>query len=199
MLLSEPARETLLRLIRLGLDHGIERLTQISGASWQVSDLSVCQGTLEETPQPSPAGAADYYGAYFTIAGGVFLVAMPEASAAAVAQSFFRRFSRKSADAWKGKENDAVGEIANMVVNPVANILGDNALMTIFLSSPQVVRGGWQELDDKAFEKLVLREDKAVLRADIGMDSQELSSSCRIVIIFNSAFAGHLAQALENA
>jgi len=78
----------------------------------------------------------------------------------------------------------------------VINVLGDAALMIIFLSAPQLQRGRRGELDDRAFEKLVLRDDKAVVRADILLESRELSSSCSIAILFNSALAGQFSETL---
>ena len=197
MNISEPVRDRLLRLVRMGLDSGVARLAQISGAVWQVGEVSIREGGADELRPERAEGEPAHFGAIFQMPGGVFLVSFPEASAGAVTQAFFRGFSKKT-DTWKDKQSDAVAEISNMVVNPVANVLGDAALMIIFLSSPQVERGGWAELGDKAFERLVLREDRAVVRTDVALESPDLASSCRITILFNSALAGHFSEALAD-
>jgi chemotaxis protein CheY-P-specific phosphatase CheC len=195
MKLSEPVRDALQRLIRMGLDSGLARLAHLTGAPWEAVGVSVRAGSADELRQRSPAPDQGHCGAFFSMPGGVFVVSFPDASVAAVTQAFFRGFSKK-AEAWKGKEPDAVAEISNMVVNPVANVLGDTALMTIFLSSPQVERGDWGELDAKAFAGLALGEDKDVLRADVRLESGPLSSSCAMVILLNSALAGRFCEAL---
>jgi hypothetical protein len=129
--------------------------------------------------------------------GGVFLVVFPQASGLAVVQAFFSGFSRNP-QAMQGKECDAVAEISNMVVNPVVNALGDTCGMLIFLSAPLLMEGGREALVDLAFEKLVVREDRTVLRTDISLDSPESGSRCEIVALFNSAFTGHLLPALRS-
>ena len=194
MILSDTVQQQLQRLLRTGMDSGLARLTQISGAPWQVSELSLRQGPARELRLP-PAKSPQYCGALFTMPGGVFLVAFPEESSAAVARAFFKGFSKKP-DAWKGKEPDAVAEIANMVVNPVVNLLGDAALMIIFLSSPEVWQGDLSMLDETAFGKLLLREDGQAVRADVRIASPELSASGCVAMLLNSALADHLAEAL---
>ncbi|MCX5795187.1 MAG: hypothetical protein NTY77_06830 [Elusimicrobia bacterium] len=195
MILSETVQQHLRRLLRTGMDSALARLTQISGAPWQVSESSLRQGPAEGLRRPQAAGP-QHCGALFTLPGGVFLVAFPDASAEAVARAFFKGFSKKP-DSWKGKEPDAVAEISNMVVNPVINSLGDAALMIIFLSSPEVWQGDLSMLDETAFGKLLLREDGQAVRADIQIASAELGASGVITMLLNSALAGHLAEALD--
>lgn len=194
MRLSDPVQQRLQRLLRTGMDTGLARLTQISGAPWTVDALTLRQGRAGEL-RLTPAGGAPHCAALFTMPGGVFLVSFPEASAAAVARAFFKGFSKKP-DAWKGKEPDAVAEIANMVVNPAVNLLGDAALMIIFLSSPEVWQGEPGMLDETAFGRLLLREDGLALRADIAVSSPELPASGSVTMLLNSALAEHLAEAL---
>ncbi|MBI5241835.1 MAG: hypothetical protein HY926_15285 [Elusimicrobia bacterium] len=194
MNLPDSVQQQLQRLLRTGMDTGLARLTQISGAPWQVSGLSLSHGPAQDLRRPA-AGGPQHCAALFTMPGGVFLVAFPEESAAAVARAFFKGFSKKP-DAWKGKEPDAVAEIANMVVNPAVNLLGDAALMIIFLSSPEVWRGDMSMLDETAFGKLLLREDGAAVRAEIGIVSPELPASGTVIMLMNSALAEHLAEAL---
>jgi hypothetical protein len=194
MILSGTAQQHLWRLMRAGMDSGLARLTQIAGAPWQAGELSIRQGPAEGLHLP-PAAGPQHCGALFTIAGGVFLAAFPEASAAAVAQAFFKGFSNKP-DAWRGKEPEAVAEIANMVVNPLINLLGDATLMTIFLSAPEIWQGNLSRLDATAFGKLLLREDGQAARADIQIASAELRARGAITMLLNSALAGRLAEAL---
>jgi|GEM_PF-3880957 len=194
MILSDTVQQHLRRLMRTGMDSGLARLTQISGAPWQVGEFSLRQGPAEGLRLP-PAAGRHHCGALFTLPGGVFLVTFPEPSATAVVQAFFKGFSKKP-DAWKGMGPDAVAEISNMVVNPVINLLGDAALMIIFLSSPEVWQGDLNMLDEMAFGKLLLREDGLAVRADIQVASEELSASGSISMLLNSALASHLAEAL---
>ena len=58
--------------------------------------------------------------------------------------------------------------------------------------------GFLDELDAKAFDRLMPREDPAVVRVDVHLRSEELSSACRVVLLFNSKLAGLLAEALGN-
>jgi len=195
MMLSEPVRRHLLRLIRMGLDAGVGRLAQLSGAVWEVSEINLREGKADELRQAKPAQDPGHCGAFFQMPGGVFLLAFPDASVTAVAKAFVKGFSRKG-DGWAGKDADVMAEVSNMVVNPVVNVLGDAALMIVFLSSPQVQRAGGAQLDAMAFDRLVLREDKGVLHADIRLRSEGLSSQCRLLMIFNSALAEILAECL---
>ncbi len=194
MILSGTVQQHLQRLMRTGMDSGLARLTQISGAPWQAGEFSLRQGPANEMRRPPKAGA-QHCGAIFTLPGGVFLVTFPEASAATVAQAFFKGFSKKPG-AWTGMEPDAVAEIANMVVNPVINLLSDAALMIIFLSSPEVWQGDLTTLDEMAFGKLLLREDGQAVRADIQIVSADLGACGAISMLLNSALASHLAEAL---
>jgi hypothetical protein len=193
MNLPAPVQQQLQRLMRTGMDAGLARLTQISGAPWQVDGLTLRQGPARDL-RLAPAAAPPHCAALFTMPGGVFLVSFPEESAAAVARAFFKGFSKKP-DAWKGKEPDAVAEIANMVVNPAVNLLGDAALMIIFLSSPEVWQGDVGMLDETAFGKLLLREDGLAVRADISVSSPQLPASGTVTMLMNSALAEHLAEA----
>jgi hypothetical protein len=194
MTLSDTVLKHLQRLMRTGLDSGLARLTQISGTPWQVGELSIRQGPAAGLRLP-PTGGPLHCGALFTMPGGVFLMSFPEDSAATVTKAFFKGFSKKP-DAWRGKEPDAVAEIANIVVNPVINILGDAALMIIFLSSPEVWQGDLGMLDETAFGKLLLLEDGQAARVDIRIASAESGAGGAIIMLFNSALAGHLAEAL---
>jgi hypothetical protein len=194
MMLSDTVQGHLQRLMRSGMDSGLARLTQISGAAWQVGELDIRQGPAAGLRLP-PAGGPQHCGALFTMPGGVFLVSFPEDSAATVSKAFFKGFSKKP-DAWKGKEPDAVAEIANMVVNPVINLLGDAALMIIFLSTPEVWQGDLNMLDETSFGRLLLLEDGQAARVDIRISSAELSASGAIIMLLNSALASHLAEAL---
>jgi hypothetical protein len=194
MSLPAPVQQQLQRLMRTGMDAGLARLTQISGAPWLVEGLTLRQGPAKDL-RLSPAGGPPHCAALFTMPGGVFLVAFPDTSAEAVARAFFKGFSKKP-DAWKGKEPDAVAEIANMVVNPAVNLLGDAALMIIFLSSPEIWQGEPGMLEETAFGKLLLREDGLAARADIAISSPELPASGTVVMLMNSALADHLTEAL---
>jgi hypothetical protein len=194
MILSDTVQQHLRRLMRTGMDSGLARLANISGAPWQAGELSIRQGPAEGLRLPQAAGP-QHCGAIFTMPGGVFLATFPEASAAAVAGAFFKGFSKRP-DAWKGKGPDAVAEIANIVLNPVVNLLGDAALMIIFLSPPEVRQGEMNLLDEEAFGKLLLREDGQAVRADIQIASAELRASGAISMLLNSALAGLLAESL---
>ena len=194
MKLSASGEKRLLGLIREGLESGARRLEQISGAPWEVAELGVRQGEARDMRRVRTAAEATHCGAIFSIPGGVFLLAFPEASAAAVAQAFFRGYSSKPQE-WRGHESEAVEEIANIVVNPVANVIGDAALMTLFLSAPSFLRAPLDELDGKAFAKMLLREDNLVVRADIRLESKTLGADCGMAALFNSAFADQLSEA----
>lgn len=192
---SEPVRERILSLIRTGLDAGIARLTQITGAPWEAASVSIREGKAADMRQDAAGRGAEHRGAIFKMPGGVFSVSFPAASATAVTQAFFGRFS-KNADTWKDKEGDAVAEISNMVVNPVANVLGDAVMMVIFLTSPQETRGDWGASQDQAFDQLLLWEDQGVMRVDIHLECGPLSSSCAMLILFNSALAERFCESL---
>jgi hypothetical protein len=194
MILSDTVQQHLQRLMRAGMDSGLARLTQLSGAAWQAGEFSLRQGEAAGL-RLSPAAGQRHCGAIFAVSGGVFLVTFPDASAEAVARAFFKGFSHKP-DAWKGKEPDAVADIANMVVNPVINLLGDAALMVNFLSAPEIRQGDLGMLEEMAFKKLPLREDGQAVRADIKIASAELPACGAITLLLNSTLASQLAEAL---
>jgi hypothetical protein len=194
MILSDTVQKHLQRLMRAGMDSGLARLTQLSGAAWQAGEFTLRQGEAEGLRLP-PAAGQRHCGAIFALSGGVFLVTFPDASAEAVARAYFKGFSHKP-DAWKGKEPDAVADIANMVINPVINLLGDATLLVSILSAPEVRQGGLGLLDEMAFKKLQLREDGQAVRADIKIASEELRACGAITMLINSTLASQLAEAL---
>ena len=194
MILSDSGRQQLRRLLQTGMDAGSARLTRISGAVWQVLELSLRQGSAAELRLP-PGERPRHTAALFTMPGGAVLVAFPAPSATSLAQAFMKALDR-GPESLKDQEDDAVAEIANMMVNPALNLLGDAMLRTIFLSSPELRRGELGQLDEAALAKLPSARDAQTLRADLRLGAPGLGASCSVVLLFDAGFTDHLAEAL---
>ena len=125
---EETVETELLRVIETGVSASADRLAKISRTTWETQTTSISSDSLEKVSTRIAGDGQDHYGAFLAMPGAVFLLMFTRRGSETLA----RRFLPNGKEG--GPVEDALAEIANIVVHAVANSLADACGEAFFLS-----------------------------------------------------------------
>lgn len=182
MTVSEPARRKLLNIVKSGLDQGVETLAKISKTNWHIVISAVLTGEVDEAPIPGEV-SKDYYGAYFTMPAGAFLVLISERSGRALTNSFTAALLGKASAPRQEFDVDGIAEISNIIVNAVAGPLADACETGFLISAPQVSRGAKEELYRASLKRSKAGGGMYPVMVPTQLASRGVVSDCTLIVL----------------
>jgi chemotaxis protein CheY-P-specific phosphatase CheC len=195
MKLEDGTRSELFKLIEAGVFGSAERLAKMSGTTWQMQSVSVKMGSTEKPVYAKEDG--DQLGSYFSMQGGFFLVIFSQKSGAKVADVFLKR-STKPSESVLERQQMALAEISNVMVNAVVTALADACDTVLFISAPESMAGTRDSLVKQAIEKAKNSNSGFVISTSVHMSSPALASDCTVIFLIDSRLMQRLVNALES-
>lgn len=191
MAVSEPARRKLLKIVKSGLDQGVETLAKISKTNWHIVMSALLTGEAEEASIPGEV-SKDYYGAYFTMPAGAFLMLITERSGRALTNSFTAALLRKESGQRQEFDVDGIAEISNIIVNAVAGPLADACETGFLISAPQVSRGTKEELYRASLKRFKAGGAMYSVMVPTQLASWGVVSDCTLIVLLGSEWLKRL-------
>lgn len=195
MNLSEIEKEALLRVIESGIDRSTERLAKLSKTDWDINTVSLSAGTSNEFQVLFEADKKEYYGTFFTIPGGAFVVQFPIEAGHNLAKAFVKDSGAKVKSV-ENLEQTALAESANILVNAVADALADASDLGFFLSPPEMVKGSKTDIMD-AVLKRVKKKKTFMMMSYVHMFAEKLSADCNILILLDDTLMKTLLRSFQ--
>lgn len=186
----------LLALIERGVAASADALAEVSGVTWQTQTASITAGGVESVRGKFQVTKPQYYGAYLSMPGAVFVLMLPKDEGLPLAKAFLGdRGIRPGTPV--PKESECVAEIANIVVHAVANHIADACDKAFLLSAPQMVTGLKADLLEVALDKLAMVGEAYAVMTYVHMSSKSLSSDCTLLMFLTPSFRGGLLKSLS--
>ncbi|MBI5245823.1 MAG: hypothetical protein HY923_01480 [Elusimicrobia bacterium] len=193
MSVEETAESELLKIIENGVSASADRLAKLSRTSWLTQTTSIAADSLEKFTVSITEDAKEHYGAYLSMPGAVFLLMFPKQGSDRLARLFLPKGEVVDA----ARLEDALAEIANIVVHAVANALADACGEAFFLTAPSMTSGSKGALLKAAPERIPGGAKKFAIMAFVHMSAETLSSDCTMVLLFDATCRRRLLKALE--
>lgn len=190
---ADSAEAELLKIIESGVSASADRLAKLSRTSWLTQTTSITADSLEKFTVSITGDAKQHYGAYLSMPGAVFLLMFPKHGSERLARLFLPKGEVVDA----ARLEDALAEIANIVVHAVANALADACGEAFFLTAPSMISGTKSELLKAAPERIPVGSEKFAIMAFVHMSAESLSSDCTMVLLFDASCRRRLLTALE--
>jgi hypothetical protein len=198
MNIDPEAEKALLTLIEEGVSASANSLAAVSHTSWETQTMSIMansDGTLASVRARLAAKPADHYGAFLSMPGAVFLMMLPQTGAPALAKAFLTGRSPRPG-ATLPRESVCVAEIANVVVNTIANTMADACDQVFMLTAPMMVLGSKDVLLQKAVDELKITGETFAVMAFVSLSAAALSSDCTVLLLLSPAFRSRVLKAL---
>lgn len=195
MNLTESNQRALTQLVESGLDKSMERLAKISRTKWEMQTVSLETGDSQSFKSILAADNKDYYGTYFWMPEGFFIVLFSQ-SGLAVADAFISDIGHGATPLNILRQN-AMAEIANIVANAVAGTLADACEISLMMSSPQMARGKKKELFNDALAKFKSEGENCVIMSYVHMTSSSLATDCTMLMAFDNKLTEDLRRTLD--
>jgi chemotaxis protein CheY-P-specific phosphatase CheC len=200
MTLDPESEKALLDIIADGVSASANSLAAASHTNWVTQTLSITankNGSVESLQARLAGKKDDHYGAFMSMPGAVFLLMMPKNRAAGLAKAFLSG-NKPRPGSTLPREGVCVAEIANIVVNAIANTIADACGATFLLSAPMMILADKELLLKKAMEELKTSGETFAIMAYVSMSSEALSSDCTVVVLLSPACRSRILKALEH-
>ena len=197
MKLASSTQDELFKLIETGVFGSAERLAKMSGTKWQMQSVSVKMGSTEKPNLVKDTDEEEYLGSYFSMQGGFFLVIFSNKSGARVADIFLHR-GTKDGESVMERQQMALAEIANVMVNAIVAALADACEAVLFVSAPESLRGKKETIVTEALARQKNPISGYVISTSVHMVSPALASHCTVIFQLDARLMQRLVDALES-
>ncbi|MFI5350237.1 MAG: hypothetical protein ACHQ2Z_11885 [Elusimicrobiota bacterium] len=199
MMAGTESEKKLLSLIEEGVSASADSLAEVSHTTWATQTLSISMdgsGSVESLQGQLALDKTEHYGAFLSTSGMVFLLMLPKKGGPGLAEAFMSDRSRRAGSA-PPPEGTCIAEIANVVINTIANTLA-NACDDIFmLSAPTMILGKKEALLKLAVDELEAGGQTFAIMTYVSMSSEKLSSDCTVLLLLSPACRGRILKALD--
>ncbi|MFH2202452.1 MAG: hypothetical protein ABIJ96_05025 [Elusimicrobiota bacterium] len=186
MSLSEEEKQSLIKLLEVGVERSSERLGKMSKTQWDITTASTKEIAEERLLVAANAGKQPALAARLTVADNLsadFAVFFPEKSALAIARAVLRDHAHRMKQV-KNVLEHTMGEVANILAQSVVGALADEYETSITLSVPAVSRGAKEMLLCTFFAECD-DPSKLLLMSHVELFSGKLSAECSLVALFD--------------
>ncbi|HEX4047680.1 MAG TPA: hypothetical protein VH309_07595 [Elusimicrobiota bacterium] len=193
------AEQVLLDLIEEGVGASADSLAEVSRTKWTTQTTSSsadASGSLEKIRTRLAGDQTEQYGAFMSMPGAVFLLMLPQKSGAKLAEAFLGE-KRLLPGASVPPEGACVAEIANIVVNAIANTMANACDDSFVLSAPTMILGKKERFLTLAQDELKAAGETFAIMTYVSMSSQSLSSDCTVLLLLSPACRGRILKALD--
>ena len=178
--MTEPV-SGLLRVIGAGLDNASARLEKLSHAKWTMQTVSVRQFEPVEFSAFFSADRSEGFGVIFTAGETSFVLFLLASSATAICRAYLGSAYQAAT------ERDAVAEISNIVVNSMADEIGEATEEILLLTAPRVVEGLRCDILKRALESFRAEGRPCPIVSQVYMTAENLSAECMFLLLMPSS------------
>jgi len=180
--------EALTKLMAEGAAKSAEKLTLVTNDAWRVDkvELSVEDGAPFEALLSGIA--KDHYGSHFSVPGATFLVMFAGKSGYLVTTAFTRDHQDR-VEGMEKRESKALGEVANIFLNPLIGHLAAAWKRGMIISAPAMQVASQRDLLTQALSRFK-DKDKLAATFFIKLASPNLFSECLVLIFLDAELAG---------
>jgi hypothetical protein len=182
----------ILQLIEKGVAAGVGKLAKISRTKWEIRKVSLQAYAKPEDYAELRQPTQYFFGAYCQAAGKMFLAYFTPRSADLLTQAFLKG-NRMGVQATPRIQELAVAEVANIVINTVANSLAERCGLAFILSAPTSVRGELAEIIKAACGDF--SGTGKIFSAYINMSSEELAADCTLMLMLDDLIVNFILNA----
>jgi hypothetical protein len=192
-----PAEEekTFLALIEQGVAASAESLATVSRTKWATQTVSISADKAASVRARLKGDSIDHYGAIMSMRGAVFVMMVPKTGGPDLAKAFIGNRTRRPG-AKLPREESCVAEIANVVVNAIANTLADACRESFILTAPTMILAKKSALLELAVDELESVGETFAVMTYVSLTSESLSSDCTVLLLLNPAWRTRVLQAL---
>ena len=134
-------------LVQRGASQALERLSKISPLAWKLDTVDwdvPPQDALYLVPRGG-TGLERLYGSSFSMPGAAVMAVFSESTAASLTQNVLSTYGGTSVVS----QEQALGEISNILVNAIGGVLADACKFSFFLPPPDVFHASKTDLLEK--------------------------------------------------
>ena len=197
MTFSADAEKNLLNLIEEGVSASADSLASVSHTKWATQTVSISMaepGGVKNIQARLAGDKTEHYGAFMSMPGAVFLLMLPKKDGPDLAAAFL---SGRAPGAAAPREGVCVSEIANIVINAIANTLANACDDSFILSAPTMILGQKVALMKLAQDELENAGETSAIMTYVSMSSRTLSSDCTVLLMLGPACRGRILKALD--
>lgn len=136
MTVSEPGRQPLTDVITAGAGLCAAKLGEVTRHPWLVAEVALSLDEAGPFADVFASVANDHYGSQLTFPGGVIVFLASDKSGYLVANAFTRAV-RDRVEGMNQREAHALGEVANILLNPLVGHLAKSWGVSLIISAPQ--------------------------------------------------------------
>ena len=191
ILSSEEGRSALTAVVAAGVELSAVRLAEATNDAWRVHGVSLSLDEAGPFAAEHATVAADHYGSHFAFPGGSFLVLFSGKSGYLVTTAFTRDYQDR-VENMAARESVALGEVANILLNPLVGHLAKSWGVRLIISAPKTKVASPRDHLTRALERY--RDgDRLAATFFAAMNSPQLFSECRILLFLDRDFVGRIA------
>jgi hypothetical protein len=186
MKLGKDAGEELTSVVAEGIGRSAARLAEITHDPWRVLSVAMSRDEAGSFADAHAAVADDHYGSHFTFPGGSLLVLFSGKTGYLVTTAFTREV-RDRVESLPKRESIALGEVANVMLNPLIGHLAKSWGRRLIISAPETRIASPRDHLTHALSRY--REpDRLAATFFAHLDSPQLFSECRIMLFLEHGF-----------
>ena len=191
MEITPQDQKTILRFVKRGVAASSSKLAAISRTVWDIRGISLEACARPEDCAQLKEPSESYLGAYCQAPGKLFLAFFSELSAARSTLPLMSGGAGGRLSTPQRREA-AVAEVANIVINAVADALAEPGGVAVILSAPKCVRGQRADIIKAAFGNLF--PSGRIFSVFIHMASQEIAADCTLLMMLDDVNVNFLLQ-----
>lgn len=196
---SPEVEKKLLSLIEEGVSASADSLAEVSHTTWATQTLSIStdgSGSVQNLRTRLATDKTEHYGAFLSMEGMVFLLMVPKKGGPGLAEAFLSNRSKRL-QAAAPPEGTCIAEIANVVINTIANTMANACDDTFMLSAPTMILGKKEALLDLAVDELEHAGQTFAVMTYVSMSSDKLSSDCTVLLLLTPSCRGRILKSLD--
>ena len=191
MTLSEETQKALTAVVAAGAAECAGKLGEVTHHEWGVDAVTLSLDEAGPFASLLASVAVDHYGAHLTFPGGSFLVLCSGKSGYLIATAFTRDVQDRVESMHK-REAHALGEVSNIMLNPMMGHLAKAWGLSLIISSPKT---GLASQRDHLAKALARYKDGTPLASTffVKLGSRQLFSECLLLLFLDKNFVAKIA------
>jgi hypothetical protein len=195
--LSEEAAQALTAAVEAGAEASAKRLSEATHDSWRVAGVALAVEDEGPFASEHASVAADHYGSHFTFPGGSFLVLFTGKSGYLITTAYTRDH-QDAVENMDKREAVVLGEVANILLNPLVGSLAESWKMRLIISAPKTKISSPREHLAAAVERYRAGEPIAAAFY-VNLASSSLFSECRVMLFLDREIVARISAVGEAA
>jgi hypothetical protein len=190
MTLSKEAGDSLASVVAAGVALSAARLEEITHDPWRVLSVSLSQDEAGPFADAHASVAGDHYGSHFTFPGGSFLLLYSGKTGYLVTTAFTRDF-QDSVENLPKRESVALGEVSNVLLNPLVGHLAKSWGLRLIISAPETKIASPRDHLTRALARYQAA-DRLAATFFAHLDSPQLFSECKLMLFLDRGLVARL-------